>query len=134
MSGSSRFHPTEAGIERVHYSGSGPVISALGPAVAYRHRTTDEYDRKIVELVRESGGINARIVKIALDLESVAASRVLGDLVDRGILTKTSDAQRGPSVTYGPGSSFPSSSKKRTKSRPNSDDAPDPPDSQDQLF
>jgi RHS repeat-associated protein len=26
MSGSSRFHPTEAGIERVHYSGSGPTL------------------------------------------------------------------------------------------------------------
>lgn len=110
------------------------VITALGPAVAYRRRTTDEYDRKIVELVRESGGINARIVKIALDLESVAASRVLGDLVDRGILTKTSDAQRGPSVTYGPGSSFPSTSKKRGKSKPNPDEAPEPLDSQDQLF
>jgi len=29
MSGSSRFHPTEAGIERVHYSGSGPLIGVL---------------------------------------------------------------------------------------------------------
>lgn len=43
------------------------VITALGPAVTYRRRTTDEYDRKVVELVREAGTINARIIRIALD-------------------------------------------------------------------
>lgn len=93
------------------------VIAALGPAVSYHRRTTDEYDRKIVELVREAGQINARIVKIALDLEGVPASRVLGDLVERGILVKTSEAQRGPSVTYGPGPSFPPAVRGRTRSR-----------------
>ena len=93
------------------------VITMLGPAVAYRRRTTDEYDRKIVELVRETGHINARIVKIALDLGGVAASRVLGDLVDRGILAKTSEAQRGPSVTYGRGPLFPTPARRRTKTK-----------------
>jgi ATP-dependent DNA helicase RecG len=98
------------------------VVTALGPALAYRRRTTDEYDRKIVKLVRETGQINARVVKIALDLESAAASRILGDLVRREILTKTSGAQRGPSVTYGPGPSFPSASRKRNESRCAPDD------------
>lgn len=88
------------------------AITALGPAVIYRRRTSDEYDRKIIELVRESGAINARIIRIALDLESSAASRLLSDLVKRRVLLKTSEAQRGPSVTYGPGPEFPSTGKK----------------------
>ncbi|HEY2044377.1 MAG TPA: ATP-binding protein [Jatrophihabitans sp.] len=104
------------------------VITALGAAVAYRRRTTDEYDRKIVELVRESGQINARIVKIALDLEGVSASRVLGDLVERGILAKTSEAQRGPSVTYGPGRGFPSAGRKQSRVKRTSRRATDDPD------
>jgi ATP-dependent DNA helicase RecG len=83
------------------------VITTLGPAVTYRRRTTDEYDRKVVELVRASGSINARVVKVALDLDSVPASRLLADLVNRRSLTKISEAQRGPSVAYGPGSDFP---------------------------
>ena len=84
------------------------AVSALGSAVTYRRRTTDEYDRKIIELVREAKQINARMVKIALDLETSAASRVLADLVEREVLIKNSEAQRGPSVTYGPGPGFPS--------------------------
>jgi len=85
------------------------VITALGPAVTYRRRTSDEYDRKLVELLRETGKVNARMARIALDLDAAAASRVLADLVERGVLVKTSDAQRGPSVTYGPGAQFPAS-------------------------
>ena len=53
------------------------VITALGPALTYRRRTSDEYDRKVIELVREAGTINARIVRIALDLEASPASRVI---------------------------------------------------------
>lgn len=89
------------------------VITSLGPAVTYRRRTTDEYDRKVVQLVREMGTINARIVRIALDLEGVPASRLLADLVERRLLVKTSDAQRGPSVTYGAGPDFPPSPSRR---------------------
>ena len=40
------------------------VITVLGPAVTYRRRTSDEYDRKIVDLLRETGTINARMVRI----------------------------------------------------------------------
>lgn len=115
----SILEPTRETARRHHpnYRLREHVITALGPAVAYRRRTTDEYDRKVVELVRETGEINARIVKIALDLQGVAASRVLGDLVERAILTKTSEAQRGPSVTYGPGPSFPTTTRKRARPR-----------------
>jgi ATP-dependent DNA helicase RecG len=107
--------PTRETFRRRHpnYRLQEHVVSALGPAVSYRRRTTDEYDRKIIELVREIGHINARMVKIALDLDTTPVSRVLGDLVTREVLVKTSEAQRGPAVTYGPGPKFPH---KRTRS------------------
>jgi ATP-dependent DNA helicase RecG len=109
--------PTRETARRSHpnYRLREHVITALGPAVTYRRRTTDEYDRKIVELVREAGQINARIVKIALDLEASSVSRVLADLVERGILVKTSEATRGPSVTYGAGPAFPVPEKSRSR-------------------
>jgi ATP-dependent DNA helicase RecG len=84
------------------------VVAALGSAVAYRRRTVDEYDRKIIGLVRETGEINARMVRLLLDLDVTATSRVLADLVEREMLVKTSQAQRGPGVTYGAGPRFPS--------------------------
>jgi ATP-dependent DNA helicase RecG len=89
------------------------VVAALGPALSYRRRSVDESDRKIIGLVREAGEVNARMVKLVLDLDAAPASRVLGDLVERGILVKTSNAQRGPSVVYGPGPAFPVPPKRR---------------------
>ena len=91
------------------------VVTALGPAVTYRRRTQDELDRKIIGLMRETGVVNGRMVKLLLDVTSSAASRLLADLVDRQILVKTSEAQRGPSVTYGPGPAFPTVSTARTR-------------------
>ena len=75
-------------------------------------------DRKIVDLLRETGTINARMVRIALDLGAVSASRVLSDLVERGVLLKSSGAQRGPSVTYGPGPRFPVTRTRRASRAP----------------
>ena len=105
----SMVEPTRETARRRHpnYRLREHVITALGPAVTYRRRTSDEYDRKLMELLRETGRINARMVRIALDLDAAAASRVLADLVERELLVKTSDAQRGPSVAYGPGPQFP---------------------------
>ena len=51
--------------------------------------------------------VNGRVVQTMFDVQPATASRILSDLVDRGILVKTSTAQRGPSVTYGPGPKFP---------------------------
>lgn len=111
--------PTRETARRQHpnYRLREHVITALGPAVTYRRRTTDEYDRKVVELVREAGTINARIIRIALDLAAVPASRLLADLVERRILAKTSESQRGPSVTYGPGPDFPTAPKRRRSAK-----------------
>lgn len=83
------------------------AITALGPAVAYRRRTQDESDRKIIGMLRDAKEINSRMVRLLLDVDGVAASRLLSDLVDRDVLVKTSRAQRGPGVTYGAGPAFP---------------------------
>jgi ATP-dependent DNA helicase RecG len=91
------------------------AVAALDPALTYRRRTPDEYDRKIIGLVEEAGEVNARMVKLMLDLDASPASRVLGDLVNRGILTKTSEAERGPSVAYGPGPLFPGRVSRRAR-------------------
>lgn len=97
------------------YRLSGEVIRALGPAVTYRSRSGDDSDRKVITMVREAGVITGRMVQTMFDVEPATASRLLSDLVDRGILIKTSKATRGPSVTYGPGSRFPKSGKREKR-------------------
>ena len=52
------------------------------------------------------------------------ASRILSDLVDRGILVKTSTASRGPSVRYGPGAKFPTG--RRVRRKPGDDPSQSP--------
>lgn len=101
------------------------VLAALGSAVTYRRRTTDQVDRKIIELVAETGTINGRMVRILLDVDTVTASRMLAGLVERGILIKTSTAERGPSVTYGRGPAFPK--KSRVPRARTADDGREPP-------
>ena len=83
------------------------VLVALGAAVQYRRRTTDQLDRKVIDFVRESGTINGRMVRILLDIDTASASKVLSDLMNRGLLVKTSQSTRGPGVTYGVGEKFP---------------------------
>jgi ATP-dependent DNA helicase RecG len=85
----------------------GHALAQLGTAVTYWRRADDEIDRKVIEIVRETTQINSRMVRTLLDVDTPTASRILGDLVERGVLVKTSTAQRGPAVTYGPGPQFP---------------------------
>ena len=107
---------TRATVRHVHgvYRLREHAITALGPAIAYRRRTQDESDRKIIGLLRETNEVNGRMVRLLLDVDRVTASRLLADLVERQILVKTSKAQRGPGVTYGAGLAFP---KKRASRR-----------------
>lgn len=95
-----------------HYRLRSEALSALGPAVSYRRGHTGEAEQKVVELVAASGQLNARMVRVVLDLDAPAASRLLRDLVRRQVLVRTSEATRGPGVTYGPGPRFP-----RTRTR-----------------
>jgi len=105
------------------------ALTALGPAVTYRRRTMDSSDRKILALLRESGSINARMVRLLLDTDTPTTSRILGDLVERGLLSKTSQATRGPGVTYGPGPRTGTSSRRSaspaTREAPKTDLQPD---------
>lgn len=101
------------------------AVAALGSALSYARRTVDETDRKIIAMVREAGAINARVVKVLFDIDTPRASRLLSDLVERGILTKTSEARRGPNVCYGPGEAFPKSTVRTHRRKPSTDTGSD---------
>ena len=79
----------------------------LGTAVTYRRRTTDSVDARVLELLYEPGTINARMVRLAIEADAPTTSRFLADMVERGLLVKSSRAERGPSVTYGAGPKLP---------------------------
>ena len=100
---------------RGEYRLVGDAIRALGVAVSYRARSGDDTDQKIVTVVREIGSITGRVVQTMFDVQPATASRILSDLVDRGVLVKTSKATRGPTVTYGPGAKFPSTRRSRAQ-------------------
>lgn len=112
--------------KRGEYRLVGEAIRALGPAIAYRARSGDDTDRKIVTIVAEAGAITGRIVQTMFDVKPATASRILSDLVDRAILTKTSKAARGPGVTYGPGPKFPSRHRRRANLQPDDPTLLDP--------
>lgn len=92
----------------------GPLRD-LGTAVTYRRRTTDSRDRLVLELLGEAGTINARMVRLILETDVTTTSRVLADMVERGLLVKTSRASRGPGVTYGPGPKAPARAARRAR-------------------
>lgn len=94
--------------------------------LTYRRRTADESDRKVLALVAECGQINARVVRLMLDLDPSSTSRLLSDMVVRGLLVKTSLAERGRNVTYGPGPEFPLAKRKSTRARSAQPERPDP--------
>lgn len=93
----------------------GEVLKRLGSAVDYHRRTTDELDRKIITHVREYGKVNNRTLQNFFDVDVQRARDILSDMVERQLLVKISEQQRGPSVEYGPGPKFPGKRKHRTK-------------------
>jgi len=96
-----------ARLARPTYRLRGGILQELGSAVSYHRRTTDEIDRKIIEHVREYGRITNKTVRNLLDVKVDRGATILRDLVRRDVLVKTSQAERGPSVEYGPGPRFP---------------------------
>ncbi|MGB8021384.1 MAG: ATP-binding protein [Candidatus Nanopelagicales bacterium] len=92
-------------------------LSELGAAVTYRARAGHDTDEKVVALVREAGRINSRMLRTLLDVDIPTASRILGDLVARGVLQRDSVAKRGPGVTYAAGPAFPAKSSRRRSRR-----------------
>ena len=91
------------------------MLKKLGSAVDYQRRTTDELDRKIITHVREYGKVNNRTLQNFFDVDVQRARDILSDMVERQLLVKISEQQRGPSVEYGPGPKFPGKRKPRTK-------------------
>lgn len=87
----------------------------LGSAVAYQRRTTDEIDRKVIAHVQEYDKVTNRTIRNLFDVSTQRAAAILGDLVTRELLVKTSEAQRGPSVEYGRGAKFPHAKPDRRK-------------------
>lgn len=94
-----RLHPT--------YRLRDEVLRALGPAVDYARRTTDEIDRKVIAHVREYGRITNPTVRNILDVDVQKAKSILADLVKRDVLVKAGTGERGPKVEYEAGSKFP---------------------------
>ncbi len=104
-----RRHPT--------YHLRGQVRSALGTAVSYRTRNTDETDRRIVEHVREYGWITNRTLQNLFAVDVYQARRWLADLKQRGVLVQTTEGRTtGPGIRYGPGENFPTTSGQRRRS------------------
>ena len=102
--------PTRGTFRRRHpkYRLREHALRSLGTAVRYRRRGTDELDRKVIAHVREYDRITNRTVRNLFDVDVNRARDILADMVQREILMKTSEAARGPSVEYGPGTRFPS--------------------------
>ena len=85
------------------------VLVQLGTAVRYHRRSGDDIDRKVLAHVAEYERVTNATVRNLLDVGVTGASAILRDMVDRGLLVKTSTQQRGSAVEYGPGPEFPAS-------------------------
>jgi ATP-dependent DNA helicase RecG len=85
------------------------ALAALARAVAYRRRTIDQTDEKVIEHVREYGFITNRTLQRMLDIGVFPARNLLTDLQARGIVRKIGTARGGPGVKYGFGPKFPRS-------------------------
>lgn len=84
-------------------------LALLARAVAYRRRTIDQIDEKVIEHVREYGFVTNRTLQRMFDMHVFAARNLLTDLRERGLVEKIGDARGGRGVRYGPGPNFPKS-------------------------
>lgn len=93
------------------------VVQQLDSVLSYVRHTSDEIDRRVVAHVQEYGRITNATVRNLFNVGTQRANQILVSLVERKILTKTSEAQRGPSVAYGAGEKFPRQPTRRRASR-----------------
>lgn len=112
----------------------GDTLKALGTAVRYHRRTTDQVDRKVVAHLNEYGKLTNRTLQNIFDIDVWRARDILADLQSRELIVRTSEAARGPNVEYGKGPAFPKQRPRRTKSTkpttpesPPSEPEPEPP-------
>jgi ATP-dependent DNA helicase RecG len=97
----------------------GETIRALGAAVRYNRRTTDEVDRKVIAHISEYGKVTNRTLQNLFDIDLWRARDILADLQARQLIVRTSEAARGPSVEYGRGPRFPRSRTRQSKPESN---------------
>jgi ATP-dependent DNA helicase RecG len=83
------------------------ALKALGSAVQYHRRKVDETDRKIFDHIREYGRITNRTLQNLFDIDVYRSRDILADMQRRELIIRTSEAERGPRVTYGSGPKFP---------------------------
>ncbi|MCY4622935.1 MAG: putative DNA binding domain-containing protein [bacterium] len=95
-------HPIARG-RPIRYRLSKGASVGLGSAVQHRRHAGHEIEAAVVAHVREHGRITNRVVRKMFGVGTPRASAILRGLVESQVLTRTSDASRGPSVEYGPG-------------------------------
>jgi ATP-dependent DNA helicase RecG len=83
------------------------ALASLSRAVAYRRRTVDQTDEKVIEHIREYGFVTNRTLQRMLDIGIYQARNLLADLQGRGLVAKIGTARGGPGVRYGRGPKFP---------------------------
>ncbi|CAN5353005.1 ATP-binding protein [soil metagenome] len=103
---------------RKTYRLRGDTLKSLGAAVRYHRRTIDEVDRKVISHIIEYGKITNRTLQNLFDIDLWRARDILADLQSRGIITRTSEAARGPSVEYGRGDRFPRQRARPSRAKP----------------
>ncbi|WP_019874072.1 ATP-binding protein [Sporichthya polymorpha] len=100
-----------------HYRLREEPLRQLGSAITYARRTMDEIDRRVIAHVREYGRITNATVQNLFNVSMPRARQILAGQVDRELLVKTSQAQRGPGVEYGPGRTFPPAPDRRRRGK-----------------
>lgn len=98
------------------------AVKQLGSAIPYLRHTSDEIDRRVIAHVQEYSRITNATVRNLFNVGTPRAKQILAGLVERDILIKTSKAQRGPSVEYGPGAKFPQGSRRARRVSPSRND------------
>lgn len=113
---------------RKSYRLRGDSLKALGTAVRYHRRSTDQVDRKVIAHINEYGKITNRTLQNLFDIDVWRARDILADLQSRALIVRTSEAVRGPNVEYGRGPKFPRGRKRSEKAAaPESAASVDPP-------
>jgi ATP-dependent DNA helicase RecG len=87
-------------------------VRGLGSAVKYSRRSVDDIDRKVISHVQEYGRITNRTIQNFLDVHVFKARDIISHMVQRGVLKRISQQQRGPKVEWGPGPNFPMTNSK----------------------
>ena len=96
-----------AGGVRTRYRLSPSATVGLASAVTHRRYSRSESEAAVVAYILKHGRITNRIVWSLFGVGTPRASVILRELVDRGMVERTSDATRGPAVEYGPGPLMP---------------------------